>query len=1070
VADSNNLRVRQIGLATLRAARANVLIADEGGQLVYEFNSDGQHLRTFHALTGTTLYTFKYNSAGLLTSIIDADGGSTIIQRNGSGQPTAIVAPLGQRTELSVNGDGYLTGVTNPMGKTTRFGYGDYGLLKTVTIPDVPSGTFSFDYDGAGYHYDGAGYLVKASDRRGGADGLSSEGSGGDYSVTVAKTKSASSNFAVAFASNGACEQIKTRPDGAQVDRVSLADGSSQTTLPEGSVVADLLGPDPRFGMQAPVHKVRQIASPGGRTSTIAISRTANLKTSGNPLSLTKLTETITVNNKVTTIVYDNGTRSLTRTSPEGRRAVTTLDAQGRLAGEAFDEIDPAVYTYDTSGHVKTVSQDRGATARTFTFAYDTQGYLRSITDPLGGTTEFECDALGWINNVTFPDGRQVSLDYDVRGNLVSITPPDRSAHTFDYNAVGLLSRYTPPGGSQYATSYSYDEDRRPLSTTLPGGRTVTFVYDGAGRVLDVKAPEGTIHHGYNAAGQVSSLTVYGRDVLSFEYDGWLMTALQYAGTVDGRVDLAYNNDFLVSRLDVNGTVVAGFDYDGDNLLVQAGNIAITRAAQAGGRITGTTLGQVTDAWTYDSANRLTSYEAKFGGTTIFRADFTHDVLNRIVTRKETVLGGAAVTYAYSYDQAGRLTTVKKNGTTTGSYGFDGNDNRVSSLWQGAAVAGSYDDRDAIMTYGTDTFTHSENGELITWTSGAGTATYGYDSFGHLRTADLPGGTEIEYFYDGWGRRIGKEVNGTLVQGFLYAAGRRPVAELDGSGNVVSTFVYGTRPHVPDYMVRGGTEYRIISDNLGSPRLVVNAQTGAVAQRIDYDEFGNVTQDTNPGFQPFGFIGGLYDRDTGLVCIGGREYMPKIGRWTTRDPNSFFGGDTNLYVYGLADPVNYYDPLGTQNYGIGGGVPQTYSDQPTYGEAVYGARPGASDRVQGGVGFFSLMVDVLRAKAQVTVYHRNKRMVYDAVMKETEKHPNVQYDFTVYYWDNPDCQNFFRVVPSNSLVEVPKGAQRKDIHVIFVPPGVNRPDLEKPGVENVYVYTSTMSPTRPPIDQRSKTR
>ena len=38
---------------------------------------------------------------------------------------------------------------------------------------------------------------------------------------------------------------------------------------------------------------------------------------------------------------------------------------------------------------------------------------------------------------------------------------------------------------------------------------------------------------------------------------------------------------------------------------------------------------------------------------------------------------------------------------------------------------------------------------------------------------------------------------------------------------------------------------------------------GAIAQRLDYDEFGNVLADTNPGFQPFGFAGGLYDRDTG---------------------------------------------------------------------------------------------------------------------------------------------------------------------------------------------------------------
>jgi YD repeat-containing protein len=52
-------------------------------------------------------------------------------------------------------------------------------------------------------------------------------------------------------------------------------------------------------------------------------------------------------------------------------------------------------------------------------------------------------------------------------------------------------------------------------------------------------------------------------------------------------------------------------------------------------------------------------------------------------------------------------------------------------------------------------------------------------------------------------------------------------------------------------MIRGDTTYRLISDHLGSVRLVVNAETGAIAQRLDYDAFGRVLRDTNPGFQPY---------------------------------------------------------------------------------------------------------------------------------------------------------------------------------------------------------------------------
>ena len=93
-------------------------------------------------------------------------------------------------------------------------------------------------------------------------------------------------------------------------------------------------------------------------------------------------------------------------------------------------------------------------------------------------------------------------------------------------------------------------------------------------------------------------------------------------------------------------------------------------------------------------------------------------------------------------------------------------------------------------------------------------------------------------------------------------------------------------------------------------RVVLKSTTGLAVQRMDYDEFGNVSLDTNPGFQPFGFAGGLYDSQTGLVRFGARDYDSVTGRWTSKDPIRFDGGDTNLYGYVLNDPVNLIDPAG----------------------------------------------------------------------------------------------------------------------------------------------------------------
>jgi hypothetical protein len=66
--------------------------------------------------------------------------------------------------------------------------------------------------------------------------------------------------------------------------------------------------------------------------------------------------------------------------------------------------------------------------------------------------------------------------------------------------------------------------------------------------------------------------------------------------------------------------------------------------------------------------------------------------------------------------------------------------------------------------------------------------------------------------------------------------------------------------------------FLLIIDQVGSVRLVVNASDGSIAQCMDYDTFGRVLNDTNPGFQPFGIAGGLYDSSTGLVRFGVRDY------------------------------------------------------------------------------------------------------------------------------------------------------------------------------------------------------
>ena len=277
------------------------------------------------------------------------------------------------------------------------------------------------------------------------------------------------------------------------------------------------------------------------------------------------------------------------------------------------------------------------------------------------------------------------------------------------------------------------------------------------------------------------------------------------------------------------------------------------------------------------------------------------------MTSKTETIGGVTDTYVYTYDLAGRLTDVEKNTVLVGHYEYDQNSNRTSYNGDLGMFGATYDAQDRLLTYGTNSYTYTQNGELSTKTDATGTSNYSYDVSGNLRSATLADGIQIDYIIDGRNRRIGKKVNGVLVQGFIYGDQLNPIAELDGAGTVVATFT-------GNYMEKGGVTYRVISDHLGSPRMVVDVATGAVVQRIDYDEFGNVLNDTNPGFQPFGYAHGIHDAHTGLVRFGARDYDPTTGRWTAKDPIGFAGGDTNLYGYVLNDPVNWVDPWGLERW------------------------------------------------------------------------------------------------------------------------------------------------------------
>jgi RHS repeat-associated protein len=394
-----------------------------------------------------------------------------------------------------------------------------------------------------------------------------------------------------------------------------------------------------------------------------------------------------------------------------------------------------------------------------------------------------------------------------------------------------------------------------------------------------------------------------------------------------------------------------GYDNDGlvTSVATPAGSMSLIYDSAAP-RLQTTTLGSVTDARTYDQFGQVATYTAKFGTTVLDDVSYVRDNLGRIQQKTETIQGTTKVTQ-YGYDQDGRLITVAENGATVRQYTYDDNGNRTrfDDVQHSTSTTGTYDAQDRLLTYGTLTYTYTRDGALHTKTdsSNGQTTTYTYDPLGNLTHVALPDGRAIDYVIDGMGRRVGKKINGVLQKQWLYADDLRVVAELDGSGNVVSRFVWadGTganerivrsilarlglrlpkllerlrdvdsrKPlHAPAYVVQNSGVYRVISDHLGTARLLLNVTNGTSVERLDLDEWGQVTNDTSPGFTPFGLAAGQADADTGFVRFGARDYDAMLGRWTTKDPIMTRGGE-NLYDYVRGDPVNFVDPSGTDPF------------------------------------------------------------------------------------------------------------------------------------------------------------
>lgn len=909
--DLDSLTIRKVVTGFPSTHTGDFVIPSRDASMVYIFNRNGRHLRTVDAVTGNTLLTFTYTENGLLSDITDLDGNQTAIERDGEGSPTAIIAPYGQRTELSVDANGYLESVTNPANEVHSMEYSSDGLLVSKTNPR--EFTNSFEYDSLGLFIKdsapNAGWDIRVEDVLNTQDEIIGN-------KTIMSTKLGKEyQFSVENLEEGSRRFINTRPDGTQTIKIVHADGSESFTSADGTTISLTESADPRFSMLSPVLSRAITKTPGGLINTISTSRTVSLSDPANLLSLQSLTETTTVNDKQATSVYSALDSSWTSISPEGRQSTRFLNEKGRVQTLQIPNLADVFYEYDSQGRLERVLQTDGVEQREILYTYNTDGYTQTIEDSLGQLTSWSYDDAGRLTQQNLNGDRVIINEFDSNGNVTKVISPELTEYIYKYTDSDKVESFSLPSvdGEAAKESYRYTDDDQLLAVDFFNGDSQIFNRDELNKLTSIADSFRDIEYSYDpVSGRVAEIIAEEITTI-IDYDGMLLTYQGQTGTVAGDVTFEYNNDFSIVGITLNNEVQRVYSYDDDNLLIGADALSI-QYAEDNGFLSSTEIGVLNESFSYNAFGELERRTVVSDGQTLLETGLQYDSAGRITQKIDTIEGVSQV-FDYQYDNAGRLREVKLNGVITEDYLYDKNGNRLTATVKGESRIAQIDARDRLLSYGEYSYQYDDNGSILGKNTGPSSYSYTHDIHRNLRKVITPSGDTIEYILDGNSRRVGKRINEQLVQGFIYKDDLNPIAELDGNGDLVSEFVYGVKMNIPELMIKDGIKYRIVSDHLGSPRFVVNTQTGAIAQRLSYDSYGNITEDTNPGFQPFGFAGGIYDQDTGLTKFGRRDYDAVAGRWVQSDPIGLAGG-INTYAYVSNNPLSSIDPSGLAEDGV----------------------------------------------------------------------------------------------------------------------------------------------------------
>ncbi len=870
---------------------SKTIISPDASQL-WLFNKNYRHIKTISAINYKELLRFEYFK-NRVSSIEDINNNTYIFERDTTGNLKGFLNAYNQKYTITLDTNKLISSITNPANETTSFEYDNNGLLTKLIEPK--GGEHIFVYDSL------SGELIKDIDPAGGFTELIQDK--GYYKVTTksAMGKEKSHRFFNFGGRDFVGKEVIT-PDGLAATTKYWNNGVIEQFNPDGTHTKYYPGEHPHYSYSVNVLKAYQINQPSGLKSelyhNIALTQFEGTMLIGQ-------VDSFIVNGKLSLSEYDGILRRSRIVSSMGKISETYFDSIGRPISIHINGLNDVSVNYDSKGRITSAVQG----GRESEITYNSLGFVSQTTDPLNRIQQFEYDAMGRVTRQVLSNGKEINYTYDANGNMTSLTPPGKAPHLFEHTVIDQVQGYLPPQteDSSGVIRYFYNLDRQLLRTLQPDGRSIEIVYDssscGCGsseRISRLIFDRGEIKYEYySATGNLSRVISPDSNSISYQYDGSLLTELKTEGLVNGKLNFEYNNDFNVVKATINDSIEIDYEYSDDGEILKAGETTFSYNAENGLPL-GTQTGNVTTAYAYNGYGEVTEYTAKYQNAELFKTLYERDNSGRITKKTETTDNSTTV-WEYEYNTIGYLVSTKKNGVITNQYSYDDNGNRTATAVIDTAA---YDEQDRMLHYGEAEYVYGKNGDLRAKIEGSDTTKYDYDNMGNLRSVVLPNGNLIEYIIDANGRRIAKKVNGEIQKKWLYSGGLLPIAEVDSTDEV--KVLYGS-----GYITKNDTIYKVVTDHLGSVRMIVNAGTGEVVQKIDYDEFGNITSVlNNDEFTDIGFAGGLYDNETGLTRFGARDFDPETGRWTSKDPILFEGGTSNLYEYCGNDPINSIDPEG----------------------------------------------------------------------------------------------------------------------------------------------------------------